>query len=187
MLKVIAACGNGMGSSQIIKTKIDKVFKKLGIEAKIEHNSVGAATSMANNFDVVFVSQNFVDNFKNAASKGTKIIGLKNLLSEQEIEEKIIEAGLVEKEENSLDTADEQKRILHFYADWCGPCKMLEPILKEFEKEIEIIHINVDENQDVAEKYNVMSIPTLVLLKGEEEIERNVGVCDKQFLREWII
>ncbi|MBR2067860.1 MAG: PTS sugar transporter subunit IIB [Solobacterium sp.] len=94
MLKVIAACGNGMGSSQIIKMKINKVFKKLGIDATIDHTSVGAATSMASNYDVVFVAQNFVGNFASAAEKGTKIVGLKNLLSEQEIEEKIIEAGL---------------------------------------------------------------------------------------------
>ncbi len=95
MLKVIAACGNGMGSSQIIKMKIVKVFKKLGIDVQVDHTSVGAATSMASNYDVVFVASNFVGNFQNAADKGTKIIGLKNLLSEQEIEEKIVEAGLV--------------------------------------------------------------------------------------------
>ena len=94
MLKVIAACGNGMGSSQMIKMKITKVFKKLGVEVSVEHNSVGAAQNMASNYDAVFVSQNFVSNFANAAAKGTKIIGLKNLLSEAEIEEKIIEAGL---------------------------------------------------------------------------------------------
>jgi PTS system ascorbate-specific IIB component len=94
MLKVIAACGNGMGSSQMIKMKISKVFKKLGVDVQVDHNSVGAATSMASNYDAVFVSANFVDQFKNAAAKGTKIVGLKNLLSEQEIEEKIVEAGL---------------------------------------------------------------------------------------------
>ena len=94
MLKVIAACGNAMGSSQVIKMKISKVFKKLGVDAQVDHNSVGVASSMAANYDAVFVSQNFVDNFKSAADKGTKIVGLKNLLSEQEIEEKIKEAGL---------------------------------------------------------------------------------------------
>ena len=94
MLKVIAACGNGMGSSQMIKMKISKVFKKLGVDVQVDHTSVGAATSQAVNYDAVFVSANFVDQFKKAAEKGTKIIGLKNLLSEQEIEEKIIEAGL---------------------------------------------------------------------------------------------
>ena len=97
MLKVIAACGNGMGSSQMIKMKIAKVFKKLGVDVQIDHNSVGAATSMASNYDAVFVSQNFVKNFANAESKGVKIIGLKNLLSEQEIEQKIVEAGLDKK------------------------------------------------------------------------------------------
>ena len=94
MLKVIAACGNGMGSSQMIKMKIQKVFKKLGVDVQVDHTSVGAATSQAVNYDAVFVSNNFVDNFANAASKGVKVIGLQNLLSEQEIEEKIIEAGL---------------------------------------------------------------------------------------------
>lgn len=96
MVKVIAACGNGMGSSQMIKMKIEKVFKKLGQEVQIEHNSVGAATSMATNFDAVFVSLNFVEQFSKAAEKGVKIIGLKNLLSEKEIEEKILESGLID-------------------------------------------------------------------------------------------
>ena len=97
MLKVIAACGNGMGSSQMIKMKITKVFNKLGVPVQVDHNSVGAAQTMASNYDAVFVSQNFVSNFDNAAAKGTKVIGLKNLLSEQEIEEKIIAAGLDKK------------------------------------------------------------------------------------------
>lgn len=94
MLRVIAACGNGMGSSQIIKMKITKIFKKLGIDAKIDHNSVAVAVSSAMNYDVVVVSANFVNKFDNAAARGVKIIGVKNLLSEQEIEEKVIEAGL---------------------------------------------------------------------------------------------
>ena len=97
MLKVIAACGNGMGSSQMIKMKITKVFKKLGVDVQVDHTSVGAATSMAANYDAVFVSQAFVKNFDSAAKKGTKIVGLKNLLSEAEIEEKIIAAELDKK------------------------------------------------------------------------------------------
>jgi len=94
MLKVIAACGNGMGSSQLIKMKISKVFKELGVDVTVDHNNVSNAASMATNYDAVFVSSAFVQNFANAASKGVKIIGLKNLLSEQEIKEKIIENGL---------------------------------------------------------------------------------------------
>lgn len=97
MLKVIAACGNGMGSSQLIKMKISKVFKELGVDVTVDHNNVGNASSMAVNYDAVFVSSAFVSNFANAASKGVIIIGLKNLLSEQEIKEKIIENGLDKK------------------------------------------------------------------------------------------
>ncbi|MCM8712030.1 PTS sugar transporter subunit IIB [Clostridium sp. SYSU_GA19001] len=91
MLKVIAACGNGMGSSQIIKMKIEKIFKKLNIPVHIHHSSVGEAKNQASNYDVVFCSEALKNNFSNAASSGTIVIGLKNLLSEQEIEQKIIE------------------------------------------------------------------------------------------------
>ena len=91
MLKVIAACGNGMGSSQIIKMKIEKVFKKLNVPVSIHHTSIGAAKSEASSYDVVFCSEALKSNFARAEAAGTIIIGLKNLLSEQEIESKIKE------------------------------------------------------------------------------------------------
>ncbi|MBW9153034.1 PTS sugar transporter subunit IIB [Clostridium estertheticum] len=90
-MKVLAACGNGMGSSQMIKMKIIKVFKKLKIDVDVDHLSVGEAKSVISSFDMVFVSESLVSNFTNARSK-TKIIGLRNLLSEVEIESKIREA-----------------------------------------------------------------------------------------------
>ena len=82
-IKAIAACGNGMGSSQMIKMKINKVFKRL-------HMSVGEAKGVANNYDMIFVSETFTSQFR--TGKDTKVIGLKNLLSEKEIEAKIREA-----------------------------------------------------------------------------------------------
>ena len=85
-LKVIAACGSGMGSSQIIKMKLEKVFKKLGLEAEIYHTNVGDAKSQANNCDVVFCSESLVGTFTGTKAK---VIGLKNLLAEKEMEEKI--------------------------------------------------------------------------------------------------
>jgi len=92
MLKVVAACGNGMGSSQIIKMKISQVFKALNIAADVHHMSVGEAKSQASSFDVVFCSESLMNQFK--ATERTKVIGLKNLLSVQEIETKIKAAGL---------------------------------------------------------------------------------------------
>ena len=85
-LKVIAACGSGMGSSQIIKMRLEKVFKKLGLEAEIYHTNVGDAKSQANNYDVVFCSESLVGTFTGTKAK---VIGLKNLLAEKEMEEKI--------------------------------------------------------------------------------------------------
>lgn len=94
MLKVIAACGSGMGSSQLIKMKLQRVFKKLGIDADIYHTNVGDAKSQANNYDVVFCSESLVNNFSGV--KAT-VIGLKNLLSEAEMTEKIQVANLQNK------------------------------------------------------------------------------------------
>lgn len=90
MLKVIAACGSGMGSSQIIKMKINNVFKRLGIDVQIQHSSVGEAKSQASSFDVVFCSEVLKSSFSRAEESGTIVIGLKNIMSEKEIEEKVI-------------------------------------------------------------------------------------------------
>lgn len=90
MLKVLAACGNGMGSSLIIKMKIEKVLKDMGLEYQIHHCSVGQATSEARNFDIILVSQAFVKDFANKGN--AKVIGLVNLLSEEEIKTKLQEA-----------------------------------------------------------------------------------------------
>jgi len=73
--------------------------------------------------------------------------------------------------------------LVDFYADWCGPCKMAEPVLEELSEEYkgkaDIMKINVDENQESSEKYGVMSIPTTILIKGGEEVGRQVGFAGK--------
>ncbi len=75
-------------------------------------------------------------------------------------------------------------KVLDFYADWCGPCQMMAPILEEIEKEhpeVEFVKINIDDQQEMAEKYEVMSIPTLIFLDDNEEIiETFVGMKSKQ-------
>lgn len=80
--------------------------------------------------------------------------------------------------------------IVDFYADWCGPCKMAEPVLAELSEEykdkILIVKLNVDENQETAGKYGVMSIPTTILFKAGSEIERQVGFGGKQKFEELI-
>lgn len=76
----------------------------------------------------------------------------------------------------------EKAVLVDFYAEWCGPCKMLAPVIDQIAKEnedIKVAKINVDEAQELAEKYGVMSIPTIVVIKNGEEIKRQVGLASK--------
>ena len=81
---------------------------------------------------------------------------------------------------------EESKTVLiDFYADWCGPCKMLSPVVEAVAKEntdTKFVKINVDDAQDLAMEYNIMSIPTLVVIKNGEEVNRTVGLVDKSEL-----
>lgn len=74
-------------------------------------------------------------------------------------------------------------KLLDLWAVWCGPCRIMEPVLEEIEKEfagkIEIVKINVDEKPAEASKYGVMSIPTYIVLKDGKEVGRRVGVTPK--------
>lgn len=73
--------------------------------------------------------------------------------------------------------------LIDFYADWCGPCKMLAPVIEELAREVEpgvlVGKVNVDEAPGVASRFGVMSIPTVVVLKDGEERQRTVGFTSK--------
>ncbi|MCI8384492.1 MAG: thioredoxin [Clostridia bacterium] len=77
----------------------------------------------------------------------------------------------------------EKPVILDFYADWCGPCQMMSPVIDEIAEEkadiVKVGKVNVDENQDLAMEYGVMSIPTIVILKNGEVENVFVGVKSK--------
>jgi PTS system ascorbate-specific IIB component len=91
MLRVLAACGNGMGSSQIIKMRIEQVLKEMGLEFKVDHSSVGEAKNQAKNYDLVLVANQLTKEFMNVPET-CKVVGLVNLLSAQEIREKVTKA-----------------------------------------------------------------------------------------------
>ena len=80
--------------------------------------------------------------------------------------------------------------VVDFWAEWCGPCRMISPALEEISNslngKVTILKLNVDENPATAAKYGVMSIPTLMLFKGGQLASRQVGAAPKQKLQQWI-
>ena len=80
--------------------------------------------------------------------------------------------------------------IVDFWAEWCGPCKMLTPILEELsnemKNEINVVKVNLDENQDLAMKYSIRSIPTLLLFKEGNLIDTKVGLFPKSEIVTWL-
>lgn len=81
------------------------------------------------------------------------------------------------------------KVLVDFYADWCGPCKMLGPVLEEIDKEmddVEIIKVNVDEENELAARFGVMSIPTTLLFKNGEQVAANTGYLPKPQMVDFI-
>ena len=80
----------------------------------------------------------------------------------------------------------EKPVLVDFYADWCGPCNTMAPVIEELATELDgkakVGKINVDDNPDIAVEYNVMSIPTLIIFKNGKEEKRLVGLRDKEEL-----
>ena len=80
--------------------------------------------------------------------------------------------------------------LVDFWAEWCGPCRMIAPALEEISGQVgdkvKIVKLNVDESPKTASKYGVMSIPTLMIFKGGEMASRQVGAAPKAKLQQWI-
>lgn len=78
--------------------------------------------------------------------------------------------------------------LVDFYADWCGPCKMAEPVLEEmslnYQGKVVFAKLNVDENQKITKDYDVMSIPTTILFKDGKELGRQIGFAGKEGFEE---
>lgn len=79
--------------------------------------------------------------------------------------------------------------VVDFWAEWCGPCKMIAPSLEEISEEntaIDVVKVNIDENPDLAAQFGVRSIPTLMLFKNGEQASVQVGAAPKSKLVSWI-
>ncbi len=80
----------------------------------------------------------------------------------------------------------EEPVVVDFYADWCGPCQMLKPKMEHFSESVKIAGVNIDEASDLAEEYEVYSIPCLVKFEGGKEVDRAVGLLPGGKLKKFL-
>ena len=80
--------------------------------------------------------------------------------------------------------------LIDFWAEWCGPCKEISPILEEISDEmkdtVKVVKMNIDENPNIPNKYGIQSIPTMIIFKKGEPISTKVGLVIKSELKNWI-
>ena len=114
----------------------------------------------------------------------------RNKVEISEKEENVMEITNVTSANFEEEVLNSDKKVLiDFYADWCGPCKMYSPVVEAVAAEnedIKVVKINVDNAQDIAIKYQVMSIPTTVIIENGKEVNRAVGMVSKNQLLEMV-
>ena len=91
-MNIVVSCANGSGTSLMMMRSVEKSMKKLGIPvSKINHTSIAEGKSTASQYDAVFTPLNFVDMFEDAAKKGVTVVGVKNVMSDKEITQRIVD------------------------------------------------------------------------------------------------
>ena len=91
---------------------------------------------------------------------------------------------ITSKEFNEEVLTSKENVLVDFYADWCGPCRMLGPVLDEISKDHTVYKVNVDNESDLAQNYGIMSIPCMIIFKDGKEVNRMVGLRSKSDILE---
>lgn len=88
--------------------------------------------------------------------------------------------------DSAVAAAGDKPMLVDFYADWCGPCKMIAPVLEELANEYDgkavVAKVNVDEEHELAQRFGVMSIPTLLIFKNGQPVDKQIGFASKSAL-----
>ncbi len=90
--------------------------------------------------------------------------------------------------ENFDELINDELVLVDFFATWCGPCRMLSPIIEEVanEENVKVIKVDVDKHEDIAKRFGIMSIPTVIVFKNGEEVNKNIGLVSKEEILNWI-
>ena len=131
----------------------------------------------------VILYERFSQNAIEAESNVTNEANVESNISENNENQK---SDVLDIELSNFETEvikSEKKVLIDFYADWCGPCQKLSPIVDKFAKEhseIKVVRIDIDAQEDLADRYNIRSIPTLVVIENGEEINRVIGLVSEE-------
>ena len=88
---------------------------------------------------------------------------------------------IINKDEfNKLVLEQNETVLVDFYADWCGPCKMLAPIMDEISNDVTVYKVNTDDEEELSREYGIMSIPCVIAFKNGKEINRSIGLKSKE-------
>ncbi|MFB6076071.1 MAG: thioredoxin [Candidatus Aenigmatarchaeota archaeon] len=112
-------------------------------------------------------------------------------IKEEQIKDNTSEEKNIEDIEDSEfeEKIDSGKWLIDFWAPWCSPCKILGPIVEELSKEMDEINfgkVNIDQNQLIAQRFGIRSIPTMIIFEDGEEVARSTGVMERDELKKWI-
>lgn len=133
-------------------------------------------------FVLLLISITIIYNY--LINKNTKQSMQENILENKEEEEKMEIMEINGAEQFEQEVINEDRIVfIDFYATWCMPCKTMSPIIEEIareNKEVKFVKIDIDKNEELAIKYNVMSIPTMLVMKNGEVIKTFVGVTNKE-------
>lgn len=94
---------------------------------------------------------------------------------------------IIHANQNNFDDLISKGNVLvDFYANWCGPCKMLSPVLEEIKDQVQIIKVDIDQNLELCKRFGVMSVPTLIYFKTPTDLKINIGYMPKEAILNFI-